>query len=114
MSEQLLQLVDALSAISLADEVDDPERLAAAVAQRQEILDQLQRSDTSALAPELRFELEMRVHAVLARDEEVLEYLQALQEHTRKALDQLHTGRAAVRGYGANVQSATPSTRRIG
>jgi hypothetical protein len=114
MSASLAELVEAFASISLAAEVDDLERLELALAERQTILAAIQNADASLLSPELRTELEQRVVEVLARDVEVLEYLNALREHTIKSLEDLSSGRAAVRGYGEALGANENLTRRIG
>jgi hypothetical protein len=114
VSYSLLELVDALASISLADEVDDLSRLAELLEQRQILLSEIQAADWDALTPEQRAEAEERVQLVRTRDAEVLEYLEALRADTQKALSQLASGRAAVRGYAGVSESEGRGTRKVG
>ena len=114
MSAPVEALVDALDCIALEEHVDDPDALAAAVAERQRLLDAIEQCDRAALSPERRSALKERLQALLTRDAELLGALEELREEARKALEQLASGRAAVRGYGASPRSEPPAMRRIG
>jgi hypothetical protein len=114
MNEPLEALVDALAGIALEEHLDDPDALAGALAERQRLLSAIEEADREALSPELRADLKERLQALLRRDAELLDALHELHEETRKGLEQLASGRAAVRGYGASPNSEPPAMRRIG
>lgn len=114
MSEPVEALVAALDCIALEEHVDDPDALAAALAERQRLLTAIEQCDRAALSPEQRADLKERLQALLTRDAELLAALEELREEARKALEQLASGRAAARGYSAAPSSEPPAMRRIG
>lgn len=114
MSLPVEALVEALDRIALEEHVDDPDALLGALAERQRLLSAIEKSDRTALSPEQRSALKERLQVLLAHDAELLAALEELREEARKGLEQLASGRAAVRSYGASPSSGPPSTRRIG
>lgn len=108
------ELVDALAMIPLEEHLDDPEQLVQLMAERQAILVQIQQADTTALSGPERELLKARLQDVLERDAGLVAAMRELHEETRKQLEQLATGRAAVRGYGASDSQAPAAVRRIG
>jgi hypothetical protein len=110
----LHELVDALANIALEEHLDDPDQLVQLMAERQALLQSIQQVDTSTLGEDERALLKERLQALLERDAARLTVMRELHEDARRQLDQLATGRAAVRGYGASDSQAPVSVRRIG
>ena len=107
-------LVERLAQIALDECVDDPEQLAAALVERQNILAALQRVDPSQLPEDDRARLKSRLETIRERDEKLLEALQELRGALEKAMEQLTYGRAAARGYGNQSDTPSPQVKRIG
>lgn len=108
------RLVERLASIAIEECFDDPERLLAAMAERQGLLTQLQNTDTSTLTDAQRMRFQTRLKAVLVRNEELLVRAGERLAETRKAMEQLAPGRAAARRYAESSLTATPGPRRIG
>jgi Flagellar protein FliT len=107
-------LVERLEAIELDVHFLDPEALAAAMADRQSILAELQSADASLLEPQLRSELKARLAAVQERDHAVLQQLLVLRDRTQEELAKAGKSRRAMDGYKSLVSSEPPPFRRIG
>jgi hypothetical protein len=114
MSQTLEELVEALTLIDVAEHLDDPERLPELLAERQRLLAAIQAADASALSEVQRAALKERLQAQAERDARLLATLETMREETAKALEQLASGRAAVRGYGEAMGSTPPPVRRYG
>jgi flagellar biosynthesis/type III secretory pathway chaperone len=114
MSAQLADLVEWLEQFALESHLADPEQLEEVLADRQVVLNEIERADRSTLTPAQRAELKTRLAAVLTRDTAVLAALETLREAAKKALEQVSSGRAAARGYGKQSESPKPSVRRVG
>lgn len=116
MSSPFEQLIEQLEQISLAEHLEDPERLVAMLRERQNIVTALQGIDGRTLADELRASLKERLRAVLERDRALIERLRELQAETQRALEQAASGRAAARGYGVTAGANAPasSVKRVG
>jgi len=107
-------LVEQLAQIDVAACFEDPERLKAAMAERQAILTALQNTDTRVLSDDRRERLNERLQVVLKRNGELLLLASERLEMVRKAMQQLAPGRAAVRGYGEQREYHASSIRRVG
>lgn len=114
MIAQLDALLERLAQIDLDACIDDAEQLASALAERQTILSALAAVDPSSLPRSERARLKEHMLAIEARDSQVLSNLNVLREELKKAMDQLTTGRAAVRGYGSQASEPPHKVRRIG
>lgn len=108
------QLVEQLASIAVEECFDDPERLLAAMTERQALLTRLQNTDTSTLQDEQRMRFQTRLKAVLVRNEELREKASERLEETRKAMEQLAPGRVAVRRYAESLVAGTAPQKRIG
>lgn len=108
------RLVEQLAAIAIEDCFDDPERLLAAMTERQALLTQLQNTDTSTLTDEQRSRFQTRLKAVSVRNEELVVLTGQRLQETQKAMEQLAPGRAAVRRYAEALGTVTTPQRRIG
>jgi len=108
------EIVEQLAQIALDDYLEEPEQLEQLMVQRRGLLTALEQSDTSELAPELRAHLKARLQGILERDRLVLQQLAELHVEAQKSLEQLSSGRAAVRGYGEALESSRPPARRLG
>jgi PP-loop superfamily ATP-utilizing enzyme len=114
MTGQLDALLERLEQIALGACVDDPEQPASALAERQTILTAIAAVDPSPLSVEERARVKQRLMAIEARDRAMLADLEVLREELQKAMEQLTSGRAAVRGYGGQSGAPPPQVRRIG
>lgn len=114
MTMQLDALLERLEQIELDACIDDADQLASALAERQTILTAIAAVDPSTLPADERARLKERMLAIEARDSEMLSDLYVLRDEMQKAMDQLTTGRAAVRGYGSQSGAPPPQVRRIG
>jgi Flagellar protein FliT len=107
-------LVEQLAQVEIEAHFGDPQKLAAAMAERQGILTSLRNTDTSSLDDEQRARFKERLRALLERDQQVLLSAEKHLEETRKSMQQLVPARAAVRGY-IEARSEHPAPlRRIG
>ena len=114
MSAELDALIERLEQIEVGACLDDAERLASALTERQTIISAIAAVDPSSLPEDERARLKQRMLALAIRDQDVLADLQALREEMQKAMDTLNAGRAAVRGYGGQSGAPPPQVRRIG
>jgi hypothetical protein len=114
MIEQVDALVERLAQIALDEYVDDPELLERALLEREQILGLLGAFDPALLAPDDRARVKAELEAIQARDQRIVGELQELRAELQKAMDQLTSGRAAVRGYGKQSDTEPPRVRRIG
>jgi len=115
MIEELEELVARLEQIAPEDHLEEPELLAAALAERAQILEAIQRADPASLPDEPRALFKARLAAVLENDQQLVTRLEELRVELRKAQNRLVTGRAAVRGYGVGASSPPPGGgRRVG
>lgn len=114
MTSRLEELVAWLERFTLDAYVDDPEHMVAVLAERQPALGEIESTDASAVEPELRSQLRARLEAVLARDEAVLKQLRIRRNEAQKSLEQVSSGRAAARGYGATSEPPESKVRRVG
>ncbi|MDB4986035.1 MAG: hypothetical protein JWN04_1213 [Myxococcaceae bacterium] len=108
------QLVERLAEIDVESCLDDPERLTAAMQDRQAILTTLQNTDTRLLPDERRARLCERLVAVMTRNDELLVKARERLEEVRKSMQQLAPGRAAARGYGEQSAQPVSIIRRVG
>ncbi|MET0343958.1 MAG: flagellar protein FliT [Polyangiales bacterium] len=113
-TSRLEELVEWLEHFTLDAYLSDPEHLVDVLAERQPVLTEIEKLNTSKLDPAVRTALKARLEAVLARDEAVLEALRTARAETQKSLEQVSSGRAAVRGYGAQSSPPGSSVRRVG
>jgi hypothetical protein len=110
----LEELVARLEQLVFTDHLEDAEWLAEALGERQIIVTAIQNTDMASLPAELNASIQQRIRAVLVRDAQVIEQLQLRMAETKKELEQLAPGRAALRGYGETVAVHLPSLHRIG
>ncbi|MET0339372.1 MAG: flagellar protein FliT [Polyangiales bacterium] len=113
-ARRLEELVEWLEHFTLDAYLSDPEHLVEVLAERQPVLREIEQFDASKLEPTVRAALKSRLEAVLARDEAVLEALRNARDEAQKSLEQVSSGRAAVRGYGGQSSPPGPSVRRVG
>ena len=107
-------LVEQLAQVEIEAHFGDPQKLVAAMEERQGILIALQNTDTSSLDDGQRARFKERLGALLERDRELLLCAEKHLEELRKSLHQLVPARAAVRGY-IEARSEHPAPlRRIG
>jgi hypothetical protein len=111
---EIEDLVERLAAIEVEAHFDDPERLLAAMTERQAILTSLQNTDTQSLSEERCARMKDRLRAVLVRNNELVIAAGLRLEEMQKSMQQLAPGRAAARGYGEPASSPPPALRRIG
>lgn len=114
MSASLEELVARFEQIELEQHLDDPEQLPLALAERQSLLTAIQSADTSHLSPELRATLKERLRVQLERDQALCVELEQRRAELQKALEQLGSGRNALRGYGEALKPVETPPRRIG
>lgn len=114
MSARLEDMVAWLEQFKLEAHLADPEQLEEVLGERQVVLTEIERADRSTLTQEKRSELKVRLEAVLAHDGEVLGALYTLRDAAQKALEQVSSGRAAVRGYASQSERPNSSVRRVG
>ncbi len=109
--EMVTSLVEAFEAIELAG-IESLDALAARLAERQKVLDQLQKVDVSGFSEDLRADLRTRLERLRERDCEVSTALIQAHERTRQALTDLGLRRTASRGY-ANAGAGANSKERV-
>jgi hypothetical protein len=114
MIEQVDALVERLAQIALDEYVDQPEQLERALLEREQIFGLLAAFDPALLASEDRARVKAELEAIQERDQRILDELRELRAELQKAMDQLTSGRAAVRGYGKQSDTEPPRVRRIG
>jgi hypothetical protein len=114
MSHPWLELVPALEAIELDLYFRDPEGLTAAMRLRHELIQGLAKADARLLEPEQREDLTLRLRKVLERDQIIIRALTALKDVVLGEMAQQNTGKRAMNGYKATVNSEPPPVRRIG
>ncbi|HET9932687.1 MAG TPA: flagellar protein FliT [Polyangiaceae bacterium] len=107
-------LMDKIESVALELDAERPDQLLAALATREALLVQLQGADTSSLLADARARLKARLHAVLARDTELLHQVTSLRSEIKDALAQLKPARAATRAYRETVTEPVQGIRRIG
>jgi acyl-CoA reductase-like NAD-dependent aldehyde dehydrogenase len=114
MTGLLEALIGELEAFDLAALLDDPLALAEATDARAGIVRALQAFDFSAVDAEERAGLRPRLAQVIERDREVLLLVQQARDEAARGLSQLTSGRAGVRGYGAQHDYGGVVTKRVG
>jgi len=99
VNAQLINLLEALEALDLTFNEDDLAGLLARLAERQDIIMQLQKVDASLLSEHVRVNLLERIQRVLDRDRATLTALGEAFETTRQGLEKLGASRIASLGY---------------
>jgi hypothetical protein len=117
--EKLASAEDAVVALEtheLCALIDDPCAMAEAVISRQYALDYLKSHPLSDVSEPRRGALRQRLEAVQANDARAMQLLSEVRGQVNGQLDNLVSGRAAVRGYGglstADLASYTGVKRR--
>lgn len=113
MSGTLAELIERLEAMDLSALLTDYTRLQEALNERESVLEALQSFDLSSVTGEERARLKPRLARVIERDQEVSARVEVLQREASHGLSHVITGRAVIRGYGANGD-VEASTRRTG
>lgn len=103
-----------LESIDLDAVLDDPQALAVCMIDRQHALDALKGFSLSAVEESERGALRARIEAVLARDAEVMQFLDEARDGVKEQLAQLVTGRALARSYGGMRETVAGSVKRMG
>ena len=98
-AETAAQLIGRLERLWLDPQSADVGQLTRLLEQRQEVIIQLQNTDTSDLDPESRRSLAERIQAVRVRDERLASALAERQQEALTRLDGVTNARTAVRGY---------------
>jgi hypothetical protein len=101
--------VVALETLELCALFDDPCAMAEAMILRQYALDHLKSHPLSAVPEERRDALRQRLEAVQASDTRAMQLLREARAQVGEQLDNLVSGRAAVRGYGGLGGAASTS-----
>jgi hypothetical protein len=114
MMQILEVLISELEALDLAALLEDPVALAEATDVRAGIVQALQGVDLSVVTPEERAGLRPRLEQVIERDRELLLLVHQARDEAARALSQLASGRAGVRGYGAQHDYGGVVTKRVG
>jgi hypothetical protein len=107
----------ALEQLDLCALMDDSVAMAEAIIRRQYALDYLKSHPLSVVPEERRGALRQRLEHVQASDAKAMELLREAREQVNGKLDNLVSGRAAVRGYGgaSNARSTVPpGVKRMG
>jgi hypothetical protein len=102
--------VVALEKLSLCALIDDPCAMAEAMILRQYALEHLKSHPLSAVPEERRGALRQRLETVQASDARAMQLLREARAQVGEQLDNLVSGRAAVRGYGG-LGSATSTSQ---
>ena len=106
-----------LEQLDLCALVDDPVAMATAMIVRQHALDYLKSNPVSAVPEERRGALLQRLEDVQASDARALELLRQASLQVAEQLDNMVSGRAAVRGYGGLSSADStlpPGVKRMG
>ena len=98
--ESIEGAVVALERLDLCAFIDDPRAVAEAIILRQYALDYLKSHPLSAVSEPGRVALRQRLEAVQANDAKAMQLLREARAQVGGQLDNLVSGRAAVRGYG--------------
>jgi hypothetical protein len=115
--ESIEDAVSALEQLDLCALMDDPCAMAEAMILRQYALDHLKSHPLSDVSEPGRSALRQRLEAVQARDAEAMKLLREARADVSGQLDNLVSGRAAVRGYGGlSISDSTSQTgvKRMG
>jgi hypothetical protein len=107
--ESIEHAVIALEQLDLCALSDDPCAMAEAMILRQYALDYLKSHPLSAVSEPRRGALRQRLEAVQASDAEAMQLLREARTQVGGQLDNLVSGRAAVRGYGGLYAADTTS-----
>src|SRR5689334_22431629 len=99
--ESIEDAVSALERLDLCALADDPVAMAEAMIVRQHALDYLKVHPLSAVPEERRGALRQRLEDVQVSDAKAMELLREAREQVGEQLNNLVSGRAAVRGYGS-------------
>jgi hypothetical protein len=107
--ESIEHAVIALEKLDLCALSDDPCTMAEAMILRQYALDYLKSHPLSTVSESRRGALRQRLEAVQANDAEAMQLLRDARTQVGGQLDNLVSGRAAVRGYGGLSAADTAS-----
>lgn len=116
MSELLEALVTRLEEMAPEEFLEQPDQLAALLAERGELLAAIERENPASLPDDSRAAFKERLVAVLEHERQLITRLEELRAELRKTQERLVTGRAAVRGYAVagSASSPPPGARRVG
>lgn len=106
MSHPAETLLAALEAIDLSAAGGQLDKLEQLLIERQQVLDQLQKTDVSMLDDAIRTHMRTRMRNVLEQDQRTLQGLHETLETTRKDLEKAAQARVASRGYAATRTSS--------
>jgi hypothetical protein len=115
--EGIEDAVATLERLDLCALADDPVAMAEAMIVRQHALDYLKSHPLSAVPEERRGALRQRLEDVQTGDARALELLREASVQVAEQLDNMVSGRAAVRGYGGLSSADStlpPGVKRMG
>jgi len=107
-------LIEQLESLDLSGCENDYDRLQIALNRRESAVANLQAFDMSTVTEGERARLKPRLLEVIERDRGLLARIEESRRTSLRGIDHVVTGRAVVRGYGAQVGDMGTVKRRVG